>query len=446
MVASLAGVRLDNPPGHRHVYSNLGFALLGIVVGRAGHAPYREIVNRRVLAPLGMSSTFWDRDSVPKGRLATAYAKGPLGVPVATPHWILGAEEGAGGLYASTRDLARYLAFQLAAYPPRSAPEAGPVRRSSVREGHESALWDSLHVQRSHAPQKGESLVDAAAYRYGYGWVAEQTCEFDALVWHNGGIDGYRTAVSFLPEEGVGVIALIDLQSAAPEPVVSRVLTELRRGGGLVKRTPTVAPAFDPALKAFLEVYNAWDEAKYTAMLTPGRHVQPSEEREELAGYRKIHGACKGATPLVVRAPSSAVFRLECERGALEMDLSLAGDGLIAGFSGTSRDVPLPAERRKIAERVVGLIAKWDDAVYRKHLARTKKTREDAARFFTDLRAAHGACSVKAQVVTMGTERIVLDCERGGDMLFELGVDAKKADEVTGYGFSGAGQGTCPVR
>lgn len=446
LVGSLAGLHLENPPGHRHLYSNLGFALLGIVVGRAGHAPYREVVNRRVLAPLGMTSTFWEQDSVPRGRLAIAYAKGPLGVPVATPHWILGAEEGAGGLYASARDLARYLAFELAAYPPRSGPEAGPLRRSSVREGHESALWDSLHVQRSQAPQKGESLVDAAAYRYGYGWVAEQTCELDALVWHNGGIDGYRTDVTFLPEHGVGVIALIDLNSAAPEPVVARVLTELRRSGGLGKRAPTVAPAFAPVMKTFLEVYNAWDEAKYQAMLTTGRRVRPSEEREELAGYQKLHGACTGLTPLVVRGPSSAVFRMECARGTLDMDVVLAPDGRITGFSGTSRDVPVPAGRRQVAERLVGLVAKWDDGVFKKHLAGTKKTRDDAARFFAELRATHAACSVKALVVTPGKEKIALDCERGGEMLLELAVDAKKPEEITGYGFTGVGQGTCPVR
>jgi CubicO group peptidase (beta-lactamase class C family) len=446
LLQSLHGLPLESPPGTKHSYSNLGFALLGIVVSRAAHAPYREVVNRRVLAPLGMTSTFWDQASVPPGRLATAFAKGPLGVPVPTPHWILGAEEGAGGLYSTVRDMAKYLAFQLAAYPPRSAPEAGPVRRSSVREGHFNALWDDLHVRPVHAPRKGESLVDAAAYRYGYGWVAEQTCELDKLVWHNGGIDGYRTDVAFLPEQGVGVIALVNFAGAAPEPIVERVIKELRRSGGLSKRTPEVAPAFAPVMAKLLDVYNTWDEGKYQAMLTMGRPPVLNEEKAELGGYKKLHGACKGYAPADVTGPRTAWFRMDCERGTLDMEIVLGADGLIAGFVGRSRDLPVPPEIRKIADRVVGLVKKWDDGVFKKHLAQTKRPREDAAKYFDDLRAVHGTCGVKS-LTNFGTDRrILVECERGGDLSLNLSVDPKDADAVTSYAFDGVGQGTCPVR
>jgi CubicO group peptidase (beta-lactamase class C family) len=53
ILRALGGLRLENPPGTRHVYSNLGFALLGQVAGRAAHAPFREVLNRRVIAPWG---------------------------------------------------------------------------------------------------------------------------------------------------------------------------------------------------------------------------------------------------------------------------------------------------------------------------------------------------------------------------------------------------------
>ncbi|MFT3767868.1 MAG: serine hydrolase domain-containing protein [Minicystis sp.] len=446
VVKSLAGLSLENPPGTRHVYSNLGFTLLGIVVGRAGRMPFREVVNRRVLAPLGMTSTFWDGTSVPAGHLAGAYTKGPLGAPVATPRWLLGGEEGAGGLYSSVRDMARYLAFQLAAYPPRNAAEDGPIRRSSVREGHFNALWDALHVRVNATARRGESMLDAAAYRYGYGWVAQQTCELDQLVWHNGRIDGYQTDVAFLPEHGVGVIALINLAGTSPEAVVNRMLAELRRTGGLSKRTRTISPVFEPVMAKLLAVYNAWDEPTYNAMLTPGRSIPASEEKTELEGYRKLHGACKGYTPVAVRGPRAAVFRMECERGSLEMDVSLAPDDLITGFAGTSRELPVPPELRTVSDRVTGLVKKWDDAVFKKHLARTKKPREETARFFEELRAAHGACTVKSMTNVVFTRKLALECEHGGDLTLTLAVDAKSPDVVTSYAFEGVGHGTCPVR
>ncbi|APR85909.1 Beta-lactamase class C and other penicillin binding protein [Minicystis rosea] len=446
LVQSLAGLPLENPPGTKHVYSNLGFALLGIVVGRAAHAPFREVMKKRVLAPLAMTSSVWDRGDVPAGHLAAAYAKGPLGAPVATPHWLLGAEEGAGGLYSSVRDMARYLAFQLAAYPPRNAADDGPIRRSSVREGHFNALWDALHIRLNQTPQKGESLLDAGAYRYGYGWVAQQTCELDQLVWHNGGIDGYRTDVAFLPEHGVGVIALINLAGASPEAVVQRMLTELRRTGGLSKRSPAIAPAFEPVMQKLLAVYNGWDEPTYHAMLTSGRPVTTSEEKDELEGYKKLHGTCKSYVPLVVRGRRSAVFKMDCERGTFEMDVALAADDLITGFSGTSRDLPVPPELRGAADRVVGLIKKWDDAVFRKHLAKTKRPHDETAKLFDDLRNAHGACTAKSLTSTFRSRKIALECERGGPLALSLSVDPKSADTVTAYAFESVGQGTCPVR
>jgi CubicO group peptidase (beta-lactamase class C family) len=446
LLSSLAGFPLESPPGMRHLYSNLGFALLGVVVARAGRAPLRGIVDRRVLAPLGMTSTVWDAAAVPAGRLATAYAKGPTGAPTPTPHWLPGAAEGAGGLYSSVRDMARYLAFQLAAYPPRSTPESGPIRRSSVREGHFNALWDSLHVRRSDAPKKGESIIEASAFRYGYGWVVEQTCYIDQLVWHNGGIDGYRADVALLPEHDVGVIALINLGSASPEPIVERILTVLYRSGGLSKRSAAVPPVLAPAMERFLDVYNAWDEGRYKAMLTSGRKVLVSEEKAEIEGYRKLHGACKGYAPLWVKGPRSAVFRMDCERGTLEMDVTLGADGLIDGFAGTSRDLPVPLDLRVAADAVVGLVGRWDDGVFEKHLGRTKRPREEAARYFADLREAHSACTARSLMNVVFDRTIFVSCERGGDLRLSLSVDPNDAEAVTSYTFAGVSYGRCPAR
>ena len=58
-----------------------------------------------------------------------------MNVPaVVAPAESLGVMETSGGLYTSLNDLARYLSFQLAAWPPRDDPETGPLKRSSVRE------------------------------------------------------------------------------------------------------------------------------------------------------------------------------------------------------------------------------------------------------------------------------------------------------------------------
>lgn len=446
---SLAGLALDRTPGTRFSYSNLGFGLLGIVAGRAGDGSFREVMKKRVLAPLGMSATVWRKEDVSPEHLATAYTKGEDEKITPIEHLNFGeGVEGAGGLYSSVRDMAKYVAFQLAAYPARSAPDSGPLKRSSVREAHFSIVDDDHRVAQATAPAKGDSLVELSAYHYGYGWVRQTTCELDPVIWHNGGIDGYRTDIAFLPEHGVGVIVLTNLGTASPEPIANRALLALHKTGGLAPRSlPLVlSPALEASMKRLLDVYTTWNEAGYKAMLAPGRDVPMASEKAELEGYKRLHGACKSFTPISVSDPRNAVIEMSCERGRLEMELGVGADGLITGFGGRSRDVPIPAALRPIADAFSKLTKKWDDAIYKKHLGRAKPGREEAAKLFEQLRAAHGTCTAKSLSSFVFDRKLVLECERGGNITVEWTGAEKEPDAVTAYKVLTERQGRCPVR
>lgn len=445
----LVGLSAEHPAGTEHVYSNLGYALLGISAGHAAHAPYREIMQKRVLGPLGMNSSVWDPKTIPPARLATPHIKGQNGklTPVDAP--TLGAEEPAGGLYSSVRDMSHYVAFQLSAYPPRNTPEAGPLKRSSAREAHFNALLSGRTLVRlSSAPREGESLVEMNSYRYGYGWVVEQTCDFDEIVWHNGSIPGYHSGVAFLPAQGVGIIALTNLNAASPEIFVNRALRALQQSGGLSKRALPLSPAFEPAMRRFLDVYNNYSESGYKAMLPPGRGDAPAltEEKAELEGYKKLRGACKSFAPLDVLSQQHAIFKLDCEKGPLEMNVTLAPSGLITGFTGTSRNVPVPSELRKVADPVVGLIKKWDEGVYKKLLGKTTKSHDETRNHFEALRAVHGACVVKSMTNVVFDKKLVLQCEHGGNLTLALTIDPKSQDTLTGYNIDSLSSDACPAR
>ncbi len=443
---SLAGFALARPPGSAYSYSNLGFSLLGIVAGRAAHARYRDLVRTRLLAPLGMTSTAFDPADLPPGRLATPYEKGDDGGAKPVELWRLGAGEASGGIYSSTRDLGRWVAFQLAAYPPRSGPDAGPVKRSTVREAHSTGVSSDLGVRLEPAAKKGEWAVDAWADSYGFGWITETTCDFDPVVLHNGGIDGFSSEIRFLPKHGVGVVALANLADSAPGVVAHKALAALVKTGGLKPRTPVLAPAFAPAVERLLAVITAWDEQAYAAMLTKGRPAYP-KEREELAGYRERHGACKGWKPIEIEDPTRARLALECERGSLDMSVRIGPDGLIAGFDGRSRDVPIPKDERAVADAIVRLIAKWDEGLYKRHLAAAFKDKGEVRDFYDHVRERHGTCAVKSAAHGAFDRTILLACERGGDVNLTLKLDAKDPSVVKGYALRPARPGgTCPVR
>jgi CubicO group peptidase (beta-lactamase class C family) len=454
VVRSLSGFALNSAPGTAPAYSNLGFALLGIAAGRAAHLPLRAALAKRVFEPLGMTSTAFDPPTVPPGRLAVGYDKDAAGAVSVAPRWRLGASEAAGGIYSTVRDMARYVAFQLAAYPARSAPEAGPVRRSSVRESHLTGFKHArLGVQLRDEVAKGESLVDASAASYGFGWLNEDNCDFDGLVWHNGGVAGFTAAVGFLPKRGVGVVALTNFAASEfdAEPIVEKVLLALKKTGGLAARVPPVVlpAAFAPAMTRFLAVYNAWDEAAYKAMLSAERPpTLPEKERLELAGYRALHGACSGYAPADLLTPQVARVAMHCERGALEMLVQLDAKGLIAGFGGVSRDVPAPPAIARAGARLAGLVGKWDERVYRRILgADAAKSHAERVAFFEKVRAAHGACTVASYAHGLQSHELTLACDRGGEVLLELEIGDKDEEAVKTFSMTPRGAGTtCPVK
>jgi CubicO group peptidase (beta-lactamase class C family) len=191
VVKSLAKLPLESAPGTLHSYSNLGFSLLGIVAAHAARRPFHDFLASRVFGPLGMTSTYWDAADVPKGKLAPAFQNAP-GEPKPAEPIRLGAADGAGGIYSTVRDLARYAALQLSAYPPRSAPDDGPVRRATLREAHSTGVLINGSARQRVVPKPGEPLVDLRADSYGFGWVSGRTCQLDDVVWHGGAIDSYR--------------------------------------------------------------------------------------------------------------------------------------------------------------------------------------------------------------------------------------------------------------
>lgn len=454
LLQSLPGAVLESAPGTEFSYSNFGYSLLGVVVARAAHKPLRDVVAARLLAPLGMTSTAWDTSTLPAARVATPYKRRADGaVELArTPN--LASTEGSGGLYSSVRDMARYAAFQLSAYPPRSDADTGPVRRSTLREAHGSALRSSpLRVTVRDDAAPGDSAVKASSYAYGYAWGVGESCDIDRMVGHNGAIGGYASTLQTLPDRGVAVISLVnvfdDRSVSDNDRLAIDVIRLLHKTGGLTKRTrrmKQLPAAFDAVMPRFLAVLNRWDEEGYRAMLTKGRKV-PSE-KDEMAGYHATHGDCKGYAATEILSPTHARFALTCERGALEMNVQLgAADGLVAGFSGTSRNVPAPPRIAKVGGLLAGLIGKWSAPVYKRHLApRSKKPEAETATFFERIRATHGACKVTSFSSRGNKPELALTCERGGNLALSLELDEKEDGVVSRYTITPLDPGACPIK
>jgi CubicO group peptidase (beta-lactamase class C family) len=443
VVKSLDGLALENAPGAVHVYSNLGFSLLGIIVGRAGHAPLHDVIATKLFTPLGMTSTVWTAADVPTAKLAPAYTRDPNKPTETTPD-DLGASDGAGGIYSSVRDMARYAAFQLDAYPPRNDPDTGAIQRATVREAHSTGVHAGSGIHVVPAPAKGDPLVDYDATTYGFGWVQDESCKFDDRVWHNGAIDSYGSDLELLPARGVGVIVLSNYSSVHTGAIAMRILDALAATGALTKRSLKPSAALDPAMTDFLAVYNNWDDKGYVAMLDPDRGPSPVE-KDELAGYKALHGTCSTYKVKDANSATEAVFDVSCERGSFEVLLIVSPkSGKITGFVGTSRNVTAPAPLLARAKDVAKLIGKFDAKAAAKLFAHTKLPADRIKTTTEGLHAGHGACQVKGPVHNGFDWIVELTCERGGDLGMNLQLDAK--NNITGIRIAPANNGPCPTR
>jgi CubicO group peptidase (beta-lactamase class C family) len=438
----LGGLALETAPGTVWSYSNLGFSLLGLVVGHASGSSLHEVVNKRIFEPLKMSSSVWDRADVPAGRLATAYDETPAGRKPTAEHAQFGAGDGAGGIYSTVRDMARYVAFELSAYPPRDDADDGTVHRSRVRQAHTTGVFSGVQARVHPEAKPGEPSVAMAAATYGFGWEHFHTCDHDDLVAHNGAVDSYRSEVQFLTSHGVGLVVLTNFGHANTGRFADRIFDELAKTGALQPYVAhsTPSPAFDATMTSLLAIYNHWDEAAFTSLLA--RPAGPGE-KDELAGYKQLHGACTAFTPAEVTSPLKARFTMTCERGALDLAVDITPTGQILGFSGVSHRVAVPPEVAKAAVDAMSIIGRWDERAYARSFADPARTHDLYKHGSESLRADHGACKIKELSHEIQWWKIETTCDRGGGIVADMTMTGAK---IASFSVHPATEGPCSVR
>jgi CubicO group peptidase (beta-lactamase class C family) len=177
------------PPGARFHYSNLAFALLGVVVERVSGMSYAQYVQEKLLAPVGLTRTSFD----PMQPAATGYVVLPYveGVweqaPVQTGAWIA-----AGQMWGTVRDLCTWAAFL-------AEPDESVLSRASVEEMRTVQTIDE-HVRWS------------SGYGLGLGLLRDGD---RILVGHGGSMPGFIAGVYVSPVDKVGVAVLTNSSSAA---------------------------------------------------------------------------------------------------------------------------------------------------------------------------------------------------------------------------------------
>jgi CubicO group peptidase (beta-lactamase class C family) len=317
-----AGIPFSNAPGVAFEYSNTGFAILGRVVANASGMRYRDYVDAKILKPLGMTSTYWEASAVPTGRLAAGMELvDGKAAEVRAAQLPDGSFDSMGGLYSTVRDLARYTAFFLSAWPPRDDSDAGPVKRSSVREMQQVARFIGVTAS---APKDGKPFRMTAT-GYGYGLGDRETCRFRHVVSHAGGLPGFGSNMLWLPEHGVALVGLANLTYAGWGNAFFDALEVLHKTGALQARAPQPAPALLAARAGVSRLHDAWDDAAFAALAADNLvlDVPLEKRRAAFADRRARHGECTPG-PLVAENALRGSWTFACEHGFFELAVTLA--------------------------------------------------------------------------------------------------------------------------
>ncbi|HVM44902.1 MAG TPA: serine hydrolase domain-containing protein [Candidatus Thermoplasmatota archaeon] len=308
-VRHLAEVELLFPPGEGFVYSNVGFATLGLLVERVSGMSFEQYIESHVFAPLGMEHAHATRADAEADGVATGH-RYRFGYPVPYSWSYTRAHTGGGFTYASAGDLAMYAAALL---------NGGELEGRRVLS---AAGVAALHATRVTSP-------DDATRGYALGWF---TGEMDGrrIVYHGGAAPDFLAQVLLVPEAKLGVVVLMNandmLHSRFPNVALSVARMAL---GGEPEPATSAAGIHLTAYRAILVV----DALLAAALVLPPLVRRARGKRAAAARAGVLALALVGglwAALLLYALPATGVFdraylRFMAPDLALAMD---AGGGL----------------------------------------------------------------------------------------------------------------------
>jgi CubicO group peptidase (beta-lactamase class C family) len=186
LLARLEHLPLAGDLRAQFVYSNLGYAVAGIVMSRAAGADWADVLRSRVLEPGGMTRSWIDlQRTLDDDDHATPHVERD-GKPVVTTWRPISGAAPAGAVMTCAVDAARWLLLHTG---------SGEVSAASMGETHQL---------QTPTPAGMSPFAELRLYGYGLGWLVS-TWRGRPMVSHTGGIDGFTTHTLVLTDDRIGV-------------------------------------------------------------------------------------------------------------------------------------------------------------------------------------------------------------------------------------------------
>jgi len=239
---------LDFPPGTRYSYSNTGYLLLGSIAALVSRQPFDQLLQQRILTPLGMTMTRFEpaRGAPGLAEGYTQYGLGPSEVAIPEGRGWIGA---AGGLWSTPEDLMKW----------------------------DLALMDGkvLNAKSWKAMTTPRELKEGRSSAYGCGQQLRDRGPLLVLL-HGGGVSGFGARNAMIPatRSAVVVMSNADYSGGVLDAIQDAVLAKMMPAAG----APAIAgpPAREAALDMLRQIRAGTVDrsrlsGEYNAFLTPAR-------------------------------------------------------------------------------------------------------------------------------------------------------------------------------
>lgn len=327
---------------HQYQYNNLMFMTAGVLVERITGESWDDLIRQRIFTPLGMTrSNTSVRDMPTSDDFALPYMQRG-GKITAVPFRNIDAIGPAGAINSTIDDMLRYVQMHI--------DHGGADGKTIISKRF------AMRMQSVHSAMPVTIDPDAPVYTemgpggYGLG-VAVRSYRGHKLVDHTGGIDGFMSAMSWMPHDRLGIVVLTNLSGTNPVPNIV-MLNAYERVLGL-DQVDYFARA--KAAQARSEQQGSEREKKREAErvvgTSPSRPLAQYAGAYEHPGYGTVSIAEKDGQLSLTRGPDTTVlehFHYEVFRPAATADTRPWTPRLRltfgAGASGRIESIAIPFE------------------------------------------------------------------------------------------------------
>jgi CubicO group peptidase (beta-lactamase class C family) len=220
------------PPEVRWKYSNLAYAIAGMVVEAVSGQTWADYVRRHIYEPLGMNASSVDRNET---GLAVGYGRRmPDGSRAVNPFVDARGLAAATGITSTVEDMARFVSAQF-----RKGPRGGAqiLGTGSLREMHRVRVLESNWTQ-------GNAI----------GFAVRKAGD-KVYVSHGGSYPGYQTNTMLNLESKVGVIVLTNADDSNPAAIATELMNTVGQAVTDAAATPSRTLTWDPSWSRFAGLY-----------------------------------------------------------------------------------------------------------------------------------------------------------------------------------------------